>query len=449
MQNLQSKIAIIGAGLAGLTIAYRLKQKGYNVALYEARSRVGGRIHSVYIQNTEGGISVAELGGQNINDGGDAKNILDLAKEFGIEVVHDNLNFTSLYHDGETYHDTKSILSRIPNCLDLFKEMHRLSPLYKNMREVLDQLFPTDSKLNRLCSFFLNSYEGSPPELLSSYHNCEILEMMISWFYDGLYRNDINKPTRIFFKNGTASLALKIAEKLNDDLHLSMPLETLCSNSNNTIDLVFKGGSHATCEQLIFAIPCSVFNDIKIDKQILELAHQEKLKKIQYGSNAKILYPISYGPTTHSMILTDKVASFFNGDKCLTNLYFINDDGDSKLVDQDLGKFLPIIKNGYANCQFTNQPPVEPLEEQYTFYTAPVAKSWIKDPFSRGSYSGYGIYINEELDKKTKVSGIEFKKLFAPINNQVFFAGEHATILPEIGTMEAAVESAERLANLF
>src|SRR5689334_7492097 len=39
----QPRIAVVGAGLAGLTCAYRLKQAGLNAQLYEASTRVGGR----------------------------------------------------------------------------------------------------------------------------------------------------------------------------------------------------------------------------------------------------------------------------------------------------------------------------------------------------------------------------------------------------------------------
>src|SRR5437667_731698 len=37
------RIAVVGAGLAGLTCAYRLKQAGYAATVYEASSRIGGR----------------------------------------------------------------------------------------------------------------------------------------------------------------------------------------------------------------------------------------------------------------------------------------------------------------------------------------------------------------------------------------------------------------------
>ncbi len=37
-------IAVVGAGIAGLTAAYYLKQYGYKITVYEASNRVGGRM---------------------------------------------------------------------------------------------------------------------------------------------------------------------------------------------------------------------------------------------------------------------------------------------------------------------------------------------------------------------------------------------------------------------
>src|SRR4029079_11081028 len=41
------RIVIVGAGLAGLTCAYRLKQAGVTASLYEASDRTGGRCWSM------------------------------------------------------------------------------------------------------------------------------------------------------------------------------------------------------------------------------------------------------------------------------------------------------------------------------------------------------------------------------------------------------------------
>src|SRR5919204_6379930 len=41
------RIVVVGAGLAGLTAAYRLKQAGYAAQVYEASDRTGGRCWTV------------------------------------------------------------------------------------------------------------------------------------------------------------------------------------------------------------------------------------------------------------------------------------------------------------------------------------------------------------------------------------------------------------------
>ncbi|HEX4839624.1 MAG TPA: FAD-dependent oxidoreductase, partial [Rhabdochlamydiaceae bacterium] len=43
------KIVVIGGGIAGLTVAYRLQKTGMSVDLYEARGRIGGRIFTAKI----------------------------------------------------------------------------------------------------------------------------------------------------------------------------------------------------------------------------------------------------------------------------------------------------------------------------------------------------------------------------------------------------------------
>jgi monoamine oxidase len=79
----QPQIAIVGAGLAGLTCAYRLKQAGLNAQIYEASDRTGGRCYSL------GDFSplIAEHGGELIDQGHAA--VRHLAQELGLNL--DNL----------------------------------------------------------------------------------------------------------------------------------------------------------------------------------------------------------------------------------------------------------------------------------------------------------------------------------------------------------------------
>src|SRR5215467_356726 len=82
------RIAIIGGGIAGLTAALALQDKGVYADVYESSSRVGGRMHSDW---QEFGHSFwdngqqAELCGELIDT--NHKTILQLAQRFGLGTV--------------------------------------------------------------------------------------------------------------------------------------------------------------------------------------------------------------------------------------------------------------------------------------------------------------------------------------------------------------------------
>ncbi|CAM9271273.1 unnamed protein product, partial [Sphacelaria rigidula] len=68
MENLESRVLVIGAGLAGLAAARELAHLGYRVTVLEARDRVGGRLSS---NSLDDGNSAVDLGAafiHGIND---------------------------------------------------------------------------------------------------------------------------------------------------------------------------------------------------------------------------------------------------------------------------------------------------------------------------------------------------------------------------------------------
>lgn len=70
-------INVIGAGLAGLTAARHLIHHGHKVDIFEARDRVGGRVHTA-----RGGLMPVETGGEFIAGG--HTRWRELAEEYGL-----------------------------------------------------------------------------------------------------------------------------------------------------------------------------------------------------------------------------------------------------------------------------------------------------------------------------------------------------------------------------
>jgi monoamine oxidase len=91
VESVETEVVVVGAGLAGLTAARELVAEGVDVAVLEARDRVGGRT----VNEPIGDGKIVELGGQWV--GPSQHRILALAKELGLETfpTHvDGLNLT-------------------------------------------------------------------------------------------------------------------------------------------------------------------------------------------------------------------------------------------------------------------------------------------------------------------------------------------------------------------
>lgn len=76
-----ARVAVVGAGLAGLTCAYRLRQQGVTATVYEASGRLGGRCWTRRDGTFAGG-QLAERGGELIDQS--HTSVRQLARELGL-----------------------------------------------------------------------------------------------------------------------------------------------------------------------------------------------------------------------------------------------------------------------------------------------------------------------------------------------------------------------------
>jgi monoamine oxidase len=90
----QKKVIIIGAGLAGLAAAYRLKQAGQDYVILEARSRIGGRVLTRSVGDS--GL-VIEMGAEWV--GASHKRVIELCSELGLELQNNQFDSSLIYQN--------------------------------------------------------------------------------------------------------------------------------------------------------------------------------------------------------------------------------------------------------------------------------------------------------------------------------------------------------------
>jgi len=94
MRELQADVAVVGAGLAGLSAARRLLEDGATVVVLEARDRVGGRT----LNHDIGDGKVVEVGGQWVGPG--QERVLALIGELGLQTFDTYTEGRNLFEHG-------------------------------------------------------------------------------------------------------------------------------------------------------------------------------------------------------------------------------------------------------------------------------------------------------------------------------------------------------------
>jgi monoamine oxidase len=87
--NAASDYVVVGAGLAGLSVATQLRQRGASVTVLEARDRVGGRILSASRHEGDGDGVVLDLGAQWV--GPEQTRVMELIADLGLTNVQEGV----------------------------------------------------------------------------------------------------------------------------------------------------------------------------------------------------------------------------------------------------------------------------------------------------------------------------------------------------------------------
>src|SRR5215831_18891908 len=269
------RIAVVGAGLAGLTCAYRLKQAGYTASVYEASSRVGGRCWTIRDTFADG--QIAEHGGELIDQG--HTEIRQLAQELGLSL--DNLlaaeaNGTDdfYYFDGAPYtfgqatNDLKAIWQQIHSDVTAapFPTLYNNNPTQRaleldrmSVRAWISSYVPGGfgSKLGQLLDVAYNIEYGAETTVQSS------LNMLYLLGFSGQGNLRIFGPSneKYHVRGGNDQIPARLAAQLTGQIVLNQPLTAIKQNADNTYQLTLKAMGSAktvTADRVVLAIPFSI-----------------------------------------------------------------------------------------------------------------------------------------------------------------------------------------------
>jgi monoamine oxidase len=442
------KVVVIGAGLAGLSTAHRLQQNGIDVHVYEARSRVGGRVFTALIED-----SIAELGGHNIADGGEAEHIHRLIEEFGLELSCHQIQLSYSYFDSKTLISLEhSSFARPFQPDDLKSQIQKLASTSKNMRGILTGIVSEDDPLYQIIATRLSAYEGASIDKLSPAYADTLYHMLLG----GISQAHLDATERqsvdlVSLKEGNAMLPHLMAKTLGDRMHLNAPLTRVSKQANGSYLLTFQDGQMTHADLLILAIPCSTFADITFDDTVIPSERLDAIKAIPYGENAKVIIPFPEITTLAKNCINDHVISFYDSHQSAIVLYYTNASSyfSDATIEHVYSQERQMMEIMYGDDCPLYTPPTYAQDASFQRYHGPIGYSWPNDPYVKGSYAYIAPGQEVSFTHIHDVDGEWVKSLFAPIDHTLYFAGEHATILSDIpGTMEAACESGERVARM-
>lgn len=420
------KIAIIGAGLAGLTAAYRLHQAGIRADIFEAQNRVGGRVFSTQLKDYLGEPSTVEWGGQSITDGGNTHHLFNLIKAFSLSTQETLIKLHSRIYHNHTYTDFNQAIANTSLTIEAIETCAKHA---KSIGHLIDALFKDNPIAHQALLTRMTAYEGVDAYEQSIYHNLDTFIHAISGglskFHDA-FSPEKYKILMSGIVGGNQRLPNLIAQKLSDTLHLQKMLSKIILTEGG-IQLLFSDKTIYTYDKVILAVPVSLYEKIDLSESHIPKDILNTIYNIGFGQNYKIAIPFNlHTRNDYRSVMTENTVSFFNVEEKIALMYATKPLKNVETLCQITGKGLGLEKQDYNNF---------------------VMHDWNQDPYALGSYSGYSVKVSKELDVHTTYNNIIYKKLFVPIENKLFFAGEHTTILDCIGTMEAAVESGDRIAE--
>ncbi|MEH1830676.1 MAG: FAD-dependent oxidoreductase [Nostoc sp.] len=411
---MSKRVIVVGAGLAGLTAAYELTLAGFDVQLFEARERVGGRVQTVFFGAEQHG----ELGAEFVDDNHTA--LISYATQFNLmfEPAFKFPNDLCYYIDGN-FSTQKTLLSQ---------QLAELDDVYQQLDQLLSQLADPAQTLAQ----WLTAHSIAP-------FACKVVRQQSY----GMYAADPEAIGVGFFaysgtsgdrnlriQGGSTQLATAFADFLGDRIHLNTPVRRIGQQEQTlavSLETV-QGQVEVFTDWIVITIPWSVLRHLSIEVSLTE-PQREAIAHLPYGTSVKTLLQYSnrfWQQSSFGLVV---------GETPYQTVW------ESTATQTGEAGILACTSSGTPSRNVAGhsvelaQQTVSALYPNAHKAIATATHDWSTDPWSQGSYCYFA-----PRDLKSWRCDLPY---FA---GRVIFAGEHTASVEYCGYMEGAIRSGQRAA---
>lgn len=447
--NTDSKVLVVGAGVAGLTAAYRLRQAGVGVDVIEASYRAGGRL--VSLTNVPGSLGTVELGGEFIDSR--HTHIRSMAAELGLELADlraadAGLEREILFFQGHQINESKVIEEFAPLAHRIDRDLKTLNTRNITYRDPsphaiqLDRMSlaeylesePISPLINQLVRVAYMTEFGREPESQSCLNMLFLIGAEVGkWSTYGL------SDERYHVVGGNDQIPKQLAARLEGIIELGTILESIRTTSDGRYRVSLRqeaSTSERTYDRVILTVPFSVLRHIElavdmppVKRQAIEqlgygtcsklaVPYRERIWRTRYGCTISIYTDMDFQNTWESARYTPGPGGWvtdLRGGQQGILLGQGSPETHARQLTQDLEQIFPGI-------------------DQVSRGSA-LRMVWDKEPFALGSYS---CYLPTQW---TKFGGVEGERV-----GNLWFAGEHCSLGSQ-GYMNGACETGEATAQ--
>lgn len=439
--GLQPKVAIVGAGIGGLSTAWHLRRRGIVATVFEADKRVAGRIKSARLFG-DGALNT-ELGAEFIDS--NHRDLFRLIRAVGLrtqmmDLEDDTFGIKEAFFIDNKRYGLRDVVESVrPTVATMRRDQNTWgTPMAKDfdgrsIAEYLENLH-LEPWVKKLFSVAFVSENGLEAEEQSAWNFLSYLSLAKDKFK--LY-GDSDERYKII--GGNEQLPRRLADSLESQIRMEHRLEALKEQQDGRIRLVFSHhGSTVedTFDAVVMTLPFTVLRELDLQIEMSPLK-QRVIKELRYGANVKFLME-----TRSRIWRTHGYQGLMFGEHALNGW----DSSQMQQGNQGTGVYACLLggKQGMAatkGTEYVQMNKVMPdLEAMFPGMRADLTERmelahWPSNPFSKGGYTAFGVGQH-----------VAFQGMAAEPVRRLYFAGEHCS--PVFwGFMNGAAETGRKAAE--